>query len=151
MLTSVTDYRTRLCTWSRAASRWVVRTVEELGSKTKGYALSNVPDDGVPAGPDNAERWITKRDLTAHLGMSKRWVEEQLRDGMPTMRIGNRPISRSHQSKPGFEHASAATEHDAAQNRAEARKPAIPSPRRGAAEERPSSRSSTKGLRRDIA
>jgi excisionase family DNA binding protein len=37
------------------------------------------------------EPWVTKRQVCTYLGMSKRWVEEQMSRGMPAARFGNRP------------------------------------------------------------
>ncbi len=37
-----------------------------------------------------AEPWLTKRQLAAHLGYSTRWIELQVKDGMPCERWGGR-------------------------------------------------------------
>lgn len=34
------------------------------------------------------EAWVTKPHLAAHLGMSERWIEMRVRDGMPSQRFG---------------------------------------------------------------
>jgi hypothetical protein len=36
------------------------------------------------------EPWLTKRQLAAHLGYSTRWIELQVKDGMPCERWGGR-------------------------------------------------------------
>lgn len=36
------------------------------------------------------EPWLTKTQLAAYLGVSVRWIEYQIRAGMPTLRFGNR-------------------------------------------------------------
>lgn len=36
------------------------------------------------------ERWLTKRELAAHLGYSTRWVEYRIHEGMPYQRLGCR-------------------------------------------------------------
>jgi hypothetical protein len=36
------------------------------------------------------ERLVTKRQLARHLGFSERWIEMQVRDGMPHLRVGSR-------------------------------------------------------------
>jgi excisionase family DNA binding protein len=43
------------------------------------------------------EPWMTKQQLANHLGMSIRWVEMRVRDGMPMMRFGSRPRFRASQ------------------------------------------------------
>jgi excisionase family DNA binding protein len=45
-------------------------------------AINQEPALGSP------ERWVTKRELAAHLGMSERWIELRVRDGMPSVRFG---------------------------------------------------------------
>jgi hypothetical protein len=37
-----------------------------------------------------AEPWLTKRQLAAHLGYSTRWIEQQVKAGMPCQRWGGR-------------------------------------------------------------
>lgn len=36
------------------------------------------------------EPWLTKAQLAAYLGVSVRWIEYQIRAGMPMLRFGNR-------------------------------------------------------------
>lgn len=36
------------------------------------------------------EPWLTKTQLAAYLGVSVRWIEYQIRAGMPMLRFGNR-------------------------------------------------------------
>jgi hypothetical protein len=40
------------------------------------------------------EPWLTKRQLATHLHMSVRWIEMQVRKGMPVARFGSRPRFR---------------------------------------------------------
>jgi hypothetical protein len=37
------------------------------------------------------EPWMSKQQLSNHLSMSIRWIEGQMKQGMPTTRFGNRP------------------------------------------------------------
>lgn len=37
-----------------------------------------------------AERWLTKRQIAEHFGFTTRWVELRMREGLPSIRIGNR-------------------------------------------------------------
>ena len=40
------------------------------------------------------EPWLTKQQLSSHLHMSVRWIEMQVRKGMPVARFGSRPRFR---------------------------------------------------------
>lgn len=37
-----------------------------------------------------AEPWVTKRQVAAHFGYSTRWIEQQVKAGMPCQRWGGR-------------------------------------------------------------
>jgi excisionase family DNA binding protein len=43
-----------------------------------------------PAPWSAPEPWLTKTQLAAYLGVSVRWIEYQIRAGMPMLRFGNR-------------------------------------------------------------
>lgn len=88
---------------------WVLRVVSVLAdvfvASRDGLAARAVGEagtspqttvDGPPTNPQTAgvelpERWVTKGELAAVLGMSDRWVDKQVKLGMPTKRFGNRP------------------------------------------------------------
>jgi predicted DNA-binding transcriptional regulator AlpA len=36
------------------------------------------------------ERWLTKRQIAEHFGFTTRWVELRMREGLPSIRLGNR-------------------------------------------------------------
>jgi hypothetical protein len=49
--------------------------------------LAALIPEPVPAGPA-PERWVTKSELAAHFGYSRRWVELRQREGLPSQLIG---------------------------------------------------------------
>lgn len=51
-------------------------------------------DTSAPTVAYLTEPWLTKRQLSAHLHMSVRWIEMQVRKGMPVARFGSRPRFR---------------------------------------------------------
>jgi hypothetical protein len=36
------------------------------------------------------ERWLSKSEIAAHYGYSTRWVERQIRSGLPSLMMGGR-------------------------------------------------------------
>jgi hypothetical protein len=45
---------------------------------------------GENVGKPQGERLVTKRQLARHLSFSERWIEMQVRNGMPHLRVGSR-------------------------------------------------------------
>lgn len=51
------------------------------------------------------EPWVDKRGLASHLGCGIRWVEERLRDGMPSAMIAGKRKFRVSEVEPWLERA----------------------------------------------
>lgn len=41
-----------------------------------------------PVGAENAEPLLTKTELARRLGISPRWIEYRMRDGLPHLKLG---------------------------------------------------------------
>ncbi len=65
---------------------------DRVGSLGRTGAADRAPgqpsSESESEGEGSGERWVTKQQLAAHLGVTPRWIEYQQRLGLPYLRMG---------------------------------------------------------------